>query len=186
MAEVRLIRIRGIYGEAKGILESLEGLKSYSVPEETVEQYNGVVDELENISETDYSRMKVPDISLDYRGAGSGDYDTTTVKSRVSALVRRLEEEYDFGRSHEKNSPVIIVNENKNTNKTSIEINYTLKDLMLETSDLDARAKLSDLSKELEKKEKNDGKIRAIIEWIIAFSWELFLKVLPVIIKNYN
>lgn len=180
--EVVTAKIKGLYGEIKGIFESIKDLTYLSVEDHTVTTYNSLVDELMSISEGNYVRSKIP---LEYRKDPSkrGRYlfSAELVKPIVSGLMRKLEEEYGFGRNQTQPSVVLV---NKNMNKTSIDISYTIQTLIDDESDDDTKAKLIELEEAL--KDKDKSRISAIVKWILDKSFDIFIQVLPIIIQNYG
>lgn len=182
MAEIQLTRIKSIYGEIKGYLEGLpqEGKGAASgpfvVPAVIVRKFNDAIDELTKISNTDYSRFKVD------KAEGSGTLNIREVKPSMHGLVCRLEEEFNFGRNNEISTPAIIIN-NKNQNEISVQVNYSLSQLIDESED-ESKIKLKQLEDELNKPQKNWDSIKPILIWILNFSKELFIKILPILLEK--
>jgi len=61
MAEIQRQRIRGLYGELKGILKVLPSGDKSPAPPSVGKQLNMAIDELSSVSDTDYSRFKLTD-----------------------------------------------------------------------------------------------------------------------------
>ena len=179
--EITNAKVKGLYGEIKGIYESIKDLKSYSVSEHTVNIYNSLVDELVEITSGNYARSKISNVEPGKRGFKTGDYGAELVKPVVSGLMRKLEEEYGLGRNQSQPGIVLV---NKNLNKTSVEINYTIENLIDDEEDEETKAKLIELEDALNQKDKN--KISNTIKWILDKGFDLFLKVLPIILQNYG
>ena len=181
MAEIKLTRIKSLYGEVKGYLMSLPKVTSgpFVIPTQIGRNYNTAVDELTNISETDYSRFKIPNIEE----RGGSDLNIRLVEPQMSALVNRLQEEFSFGMSSSNSQPTIaIFNKNENTN--TIEINYTINDLIEEESNDEGKDKLRELKKELDKPTGNWDTIKNLLIWILNYSKELSLKTIPIILQH--
>ena len=180
--EVVTAKIRGLYGEIKGILGPIKDSTGLSVQDHVVNTYNSLVDELISVSEGNYIRSKIP---LEYRKDPSGKgrylYSGELVKPIVSGLMCKLEEEYGFGRNQSQPSVVLV---NKNMNKTSIDISYTIQTLIEDESDEDTKAKLIELEEALKNKDKS--KITEAVKWILDKSFDIFIQVLPIIIQNYG
>jgi hypothetical protein len=179
--EVINAKVKGLYGEIKGIYESVKDLKSYSVSEHTVNTYNSLVDELVEITNGNYSRSKIPFVDPGKRGYDTGDYVAEMVKPVISGLMRKLEEEYEFGRNQSQPGVVLI---NKNHNNASIEISYTIENLIENEQDEEVKKKLIELDEALNKKDK--VKITNLLKWILEKGFDLFLSILPIILQNYS
>ena len=182
MAEIQLTRIKSIYGEIKGYLEGLpeEGKGAASgpfvVPTVIARKFNDAIDELTKISDTDYSRFKLD------KTEGSGTLNIREVRPSMHAAVCSLEEEFNFGRNNDVSTPAIIIN-NKNQNEISVQVNYSLAQLIKESGD-GSREKLRQLENELKKPQKNWEAIKPILIWILNFSKELFIKILPILLEK--
>jgi len=182
MAEVQPTKIKSIYGEIKGYLEGLpeEGKGAASgpfvVPAVIAKKFNDAIDELIKISGTDYSRFKVN------KAESTGTLNIREVRPSMHAAVCRLEEEFNFGRNNYVSTPAIIIN-NKNQNEISVQINYSLAQLIKESED-ESKEKLRQLENELKKPQKNWEAIKPILIWILNFSKELFIKILPILLEK--
>ena len=180
MAEIQLTRIKSLYGEAKGYLESIDDGAGgpYTVPKMIVDKFNTVVDEVSHISGTDYSRSKIPESEM--RGVMS----FRLVKPQMAAFVSRLELEYEFIKSVNNTPGIAIINDN--SNKVTVQTNYTIENLINQETNDEAKDKLKVLESELKKENKNWNAIKPVLIWIINYSAELFLKVLPTILEKYH
>lgn len=181
MAEIQLTKIKSIYGELKGYLEGLpqEGKGAMSgpfvVPSAIGKKFNNAIDELTQVSDTDYSRFKV-------NVESNGVLNIREVKPSMHAAVCRLEEEFGFNKSSDISTPAIIIN-NKNQNEISLQVNYTLPQLIEESND-ESKEKLKQLEEELNKPYKNWNVIRPILIWLLNFSKELFIKIIPILLEK--
>lgn len=182
MAEIQLTRIRSIYGDLHGLLAQIPPVdKEAYVKAFTVQSFNTALNELSLVTGSDYSGYKVPD--SERSTTFSDSYDSRVVRAQVGRVVNRLETEFGFGRKSEQQSPGIVIF-NKNQSEISLQINYTINDLIDKTGNEEEKVKLRELNDELEKSEKDWGKLRAILIWILNFSKELFLEVLPIILQK--
>ena len=183
MAEIQLSRIKSIYGDLMGLLSQIPPIdKERYVKSFTVQTFNDALDELSNISNTDYSSYKVPESQ---RHPAIPDlYESIIVRGQIGRIVSRLEEEYGFGREStlQQSPSIAIFNENKN--KISLQINYTINDLIKEYNNEETKEKLRNLRDELEKPSKNWETIKNILIWILNFSKDLFLKIIPIILEK--
>ncbi|HLD92149.1 MAG TPA: hypothetical protein VI795_01995 [Patescibacteria group bacterium] len=181
MAEIQLTKIRSIYGEIKGFLESLPqsiNAGPYIIPKFNVDNYNSSVDNLSGVTNTDYSRFKIPDSEI------RSMTNIRIVKSQMMGVIRKLEAEYGFNSESTFNTSPGIVIFNKNQNEMSLQINYTIDNLIEQGENKESKNKLSELKEELGKTDKNWEKIKSILIWIINFSKELFLKIIPIILEK--
>lgn len=181
MAEIQLTRIKSLYGEAKGYLDAVKkgGSASgpYTVPRSIVDNFNQIVEEVSRVADTDYSRSKIPDREL--RQVMS----VRLVEPLIAGFVTRLEQEYGFGQESHATTPSIVIF-NKNESEISLKINYTINDLISKSTNEESKRKLGQLNEELDKPQKNWEVIKGILVWILNFSKDLFLEVLPIILQK--
>lgn len=180
MAEIQLAKIKSLYGEAKGYLDAIKkgsgASGPYTVPRSIVDNFNLIVDEVSSISDTDYSRSKIPEHEL------RQIMSFRLVEPLVSGFVTRLEQEYGFGQDNHTQPGIVIFN--KNESEISLKINYSINDLILNTKSNEGKEKLNSLKNELDKPQKNWETIKGILIWILNFSKDLFLKILPIILQK--
>lgn len=182
MAEI-VRAVKPIYGEIKGYLISLPlgDRGPYVVSRTIVDNFNSALDRLYEVSQIAYSRFKVPE-------SAHTDYDTTydvnVVRAQMQAVITLLEEEHDFTSQSAVPSPAIVIM-NQNSNKVSLDINYTINDLIIKIEDEEVKEKLKKLDDELAKPSANWDIIKNILIWILNFSKDLFLQVLPILIQRY-
>lgn len=181
MAEIQITRIKSIYGDIKGLLSQIPPVDvSIYVKAFTVKTFNDSLDKLTKVADTDFSSYKVPISEINRINS----YDSGVVRAQIGRIISRLEEEYGFGREESLCQSPNVVILNKNQNEISLQINYTLNDLIDKTGDEEGKTQLRELRDELEKSSKNWEKIKSILIWILNFSKELFLKVLPIILQK--
>lgn len=185
MAEIQLARIRSIYGDIKGLLSQIpQPDKSSYISAFLVNGYNSAIDELSQVTNTDYSRYKITAEARVPAHSRGPHYYSTSVRPQIGRVISRLEEEYGFGKNDNNQSSPSIVIFNKNQNEISLQINYTINDLIDKTGNDEGKTQLRELRDELEKKDKNWEKIKGILIWILNFSKDLFLEILPIIIQK--
>jgi len=174
-----LVKIKSIYGDLKGLFSELpNGDKHVKVRGFIINNFNETIDKLSEISKTDYSSYKVPD-SEKY----GGDYSSSSSRSQVGRILARLEEEYSFSKEIKTpNSQIVILN--KNHNEIAINISYTLNDIINQTEDEKAKEKLNQLKTELERPTKNWETIKSILIWVINFSKDIFVQLLPLLLEK--
>lgn len=171
MAEIQLTRIKSIYGDLKGFLSQIPLSETNNgVNQFLVRQLNQIVDNLTNLTDTDFSTYKVPDNTMFLNWLGM--FPTDVVRAQLGRIISRLENEYGFSQPNQSNSSSGIFIFNKNNNEISLQINYTIKDLINEANDKESKDKLNELNTELDKSNKDWGKIKDILIWILNFSKE--------------
>lgn len=185
MAEIKLTRIRSRYGDLKGLLSQIPLEKEKSVVDKfIVNQINSILDILSIDAETDYSSYKVPDDQAD--PGWNYTYPSGIVRTQLGRVISRLEEEFNFSLGNKVQAPGIVIF-NKNENEISLKINYTITDLVEKYPDEETKRRLSQLEDQLNKPSKNWDIIKGVLIWILNFSKDLFLEVVPIIIqKNYK
>ncbi|MEK7635357.1 MAG: hypothetical protein AAB446_02940 [Patescibacteria group bacterium] len=186
MAEIQLTKIKSIYGDIKGLLSQipLPNQDSY-ISSFIVKQFNSSIDELSDVTGTDYSRNKVTHEAIvpTHNHTVEPFYYSASVRPQIGRTIGRLEEEYGFGSINNQSSPNIAIF-NKNQNELSINIDYTINNLIDKADDEEQKTKLRELRDELNKPNKNWEIIKSILIWILNFSKDLFLEVLPIILQS--
>lgn len=184
MGEIQRTRIKSLYGDIKGLLSQIpQPDKDAYVSNFLVTGFNLSVDDVSKLSGTDYSRYKITHEAMTPHHTRGVYYYSSAVRPQIGRLISRLEEEYDFGKERNINTPNIAIF-NKNNNEFSIQINYTFNDLIEKTEDEESKIQLRALRDELEKEDKNWDKIKKVLIWILNFSKDLFLEVLPIILQK--
>lgn len=182
MAEIQLTRIRSIYGDLRGLISQIPPLKEKGlVTEFIVEQINSALDNLSNETSSDYSTYKIPDSQRNQDWPG--EFQAEVVRVQLGRVISKLEEEYGFGQATKTQSPGIVI-VNKNENEISLQINYTINDLIDKSGDKESKSKLRQLDQELKKPNKDWDAIKKILVWILNFSKELFLEIIPIILQK--
>lgn len=183
MAEIKLKQINSLYGELAGLLSQLPlAEKSRWVSKSTGDLYNSTVDELIKLSGTEYSRLKLSDGDTSEYSSNDDDFDTANLRVKLGALVKRLEEEYGFNRnaSTGNSAPVIVtVNQNQEVTLTVTPIQQIIDS----TDDSEVRKELNELKTILETT-KDPEKTSGILNKIQKISWEVFIKVLPIVLEQ--
>lgn len=180
MGEILLVKVKSIYGEIKGLYKGLPKRVSgpYCVPAIIGERFNTALDLLTQASNSDYSRFKISTEELN-RGENC---NIRVIEPLMLTVVSKLESEYNFDYEKKGASPNIVII-NKNANEVSIRIDYTIEDLINKFNG-EASIKLNELKTELGKGTKNWEIIKNILIWILNFSKDLFLQVIPLIIEK--
>jgi len=183
MAEIQLAKIKSVYGDIKGLLSEIPPAdKEQLVNAFTVKTFNEELDDLSQVSNTDYSKYKIPESQ--HTRPWPNMHASVTVRAQIGRIVSRMETEFGFGRENKGQLSPSIVILNKNQNEISLQINYTINDLVDKTENEEEKIRLRELKDELEKPTKNCEKIKSILIWILNFSKDLFLEVLPIILQK--
>ena len=185
MGEILVTHIKSIYGDLKGLLSQLPLVTQNGIIDGfIVRQINEVIEKLTQVSNTNYSNYKIPESEKNENWEDG--YETIKVRTQLGRIISRLEEEYGFNKSEQKGQQANIVIMNKNTNEISLKIDYTINDLINDSSNNESKYKLYKLNEELKKPNKNWDTIKTILIWILNFSKELFFKILPIILQNFQ
>lgn len=182
MAEIRLTRIKSIYGDIKGLLSQIPLAETNGLVDEfLVSQLNDALDDLSQITESDFSSYKIPENKRFFDWPEK--FPADIVRAQLGRVIARLEEEYSFGQKSLASTPSIVIF-NKNKSEISLKINYTINDLISKSTNDESKRKLGQLNEELDKPQKNWEVIKDILVWILNFSKDLFLEILPIILQK--
>lgn len=185
MAEIDRARIQGLHSELKGYLDTLPEPKGYNGPNKIGKRFNIICDSLSQFARTDFSHLKLDENDHNESGDHNGyGFDGATLKSSIAGLVSRLESDYGFASAEKSTSPAIVIN-NQNSNTIDIDINFTIDNLIQNASTNEEKKRLTDLKNELDKPKADWAKIKTALGWILNYSKELSLKILPIILDYY-
>jgi len=183
MADIKLQQIKSLYGELAGLLSQLPmAEKSRWVSKSTGDLYNLTVDELIKLSDTNYARLKLTDNDKSDYSNDDNDFDTSNLRAKLGALVKRLEEEYGFNKSvaSAHSAPVIVtVNQNQ-----EVTLSVTPIQQIIDSADDDEIKKELEELKTILETTKNPEKTSGILNKIQQISWEVFIKVLPIVLEQ--
>lgn len=178
MGEILITKVRSLYGEIKGLHSGLPKQVSgpYCIPSIIGERFNTALDLLTQASNTDYSRFKILRNEL----SRAENCNIRVIEPLMSTIITKLENEYGFGSVKKDNSANIVII-NKNTNEVSVNVDYTIEDLIRQSNG-QATDQLTQLKNELDKDDKNWETIKGCLLWILNFSKDLFFKILPLLL----
>ena len=180
MAEKQLLEIKALYGELSRMLIQIPNDVD-EVKASVGRQYNSIIDELNVASDSDYSRQKVtPD---DYWNDDEDYYDPVALKTKLGALVGRLEEQYGFGSqisAHGVPPVVITVTQNQQVNVAVVPIQSIIDTL---TYDPELKKAVEDLKNVLETT-KDKKTVTALLTAIMNKSWDVFIALLPAVLQS--
>ena len=181
MAEIQLTRIKSVYGDLKGLLSQIPLAQTNSLVDEfLVDQLNQALDNLSRVSESDYSSYKIP--ASKKLADWLEKYPTDIVRAQLGRVISKLEQEYSFDKPQTQTPGIVIFN--KNENEISMKINHSINELIEKSPTEESKGKLKQLDDELKKGTKNWDVIKNILIWILNFSKELFLEIIPIIIQK--
>lgn len=179
MGEIQRQRIKGVYGEIAGILKGIPKDKdSFVVYRQVGDQFNSAIDELNDVSGTNYSRFKMLQTDLFNDLA----YQGPVARGKIGGLVSRLEEEHDFGarRATSQSSPVVVTVNNNN----QITISVTPIQQIIDNTDDEALKQELDELKEVLSTSKDPQQASSLLNKIQQKSWDVFMKVLPIVLEQ--
>jgi len=177
MAEIDRVKVQSLYSELKGYLDTLPKPAGYNGPTKIGRRFNAICDELRPITRTNFSYLRLNE----YNGYG---FDGATLTSSIAGLVSRLEADYGFGSQKVAHQPAIVIN-NQNSNSIDININFTIENLIETAENEDEKRQLESLKQELDKPNASWEKVKSSLGWIMSYSKDLSLKVLPIILDYY-
>lgn len=176
--------VNTFYKELKWLISQIPSEKdSFVVNKSLVDSYHTTIDSYSNEIEIDLTRFKLT--GNDISGTGDGIfYYTLALRTKLGSLIGFLEGEYGLSENNNSNvGPNVTVINNQTV---AITINQSLQQIIEQASTPEEKAKLKELSEELEKANKDWGKIKGILKWALDFSEKLFFQLLPIILKNYG
>jgi hypothetical protein len=172
--------IKHLYGEAKGIYESLEvGDKAYYYHGSTVDQYNQIVEEAASILGRNLNRYKVGPENI-WLGGNRKNYIAQPVRSKVGSLVSMLEQEFELVKS--STNPVVMINQKQEQNQSVTVSVINISELVDSAHDEETKKILEDLRIALDK--KDEKKSKTLLAKLADKSWELFIKILPYVLEK--
>lgn len=170
-----------IYQQLKHLQSQIPQVKDYpSIEPSIVNNYHLIIDELIKIKGNDCSRFK---ISRDAWNEGFSNYRALPLRTQLGSVIGFLAGELEIEepkKTNNSNNVVTVINQNT----LAVNIQQTLNQLIERTENKEEKEKLTELNKELEKEEKNWDKIKSILIWILNFSKDLFMQILPELLKR--
>lgn len=185
----------GIYGELIGILHVLTSDKPISITDELVEHYNSLVNRTNKLfPDENVDRFLIPDSSKKYSSAqdytgGGGIYywQHSIVIYKITSFKTYLQHRYRFEETfpsdHTKNDQPSVVILNQNT--LAVTINNNIDKLISSAKTDEEKQKLTELDIELKKEHKSWEKIKPIMIWVLNYSKDLSLQIIPIILKSF-
>ena len=182
MADIDRRQVERYYRELKGYLEALPDPHGYNAPIDIVRRINIICDELVEPTRNKYPQYTIGEDRNSYNGYG---YDGDLVKMKLSGFVAQLNAEFDFDAASQSNDRAAIVINNQNTNTIDIDINFTIDNLIDNAQSEEEKNNLGVIGKELKSPSADWEKIKTPLSWIINYSKDLSIKVIPIILDYY-
>lgn len=172
MAEINRQRIKSIYSEIEGYLNAFSD-KEPTVPKQVGRNYNQLLSELTELTQTDFERHTI-------KMTGSY-YLISDAKMSMSSVASRLKSDYNFSEQNGSHSNPIVINVNQNQQMT-ISVT-TIQELIESQPDDEVKELLKELADAIDS--KNADKSKTLLSTIGGKSWELFIKVLPYFLEKW-
>ncbi len=188
MAKSKTTQIKIIYGDLFGLLDSLND-QSFYVNPFLVAQYNKNIDTLATILDEDLASYKMHETEMkpaEFHGEeliDAGGYKMYLIIAQLKRIIGRLERQFRYlADSGYADQPAVVM-VNRNTSETTVQTNYTMAQLIEQTTNNQERAALQNLNTELEKDKKSWPKLKELFLGLLA-NPELFIKLLPIILEK--
>lgn len=172
MAEINRQRIKSIYSEIEGYLNAFSD-KEQIIPKQVGRNYNQLLSELTELTQTDFERHAV-------RMTGNY-YLISDARMSMSSVASRLKSDYSFSEQNSSHSNPIVINVNQNQQMT-VSVT-TIQELIELQPDDEVKELLKELSDAIDS--KNADKSKTLLSTIGDKSWELFIKVLPYFLEKW-
>ena len=180
------VKIKSIYTQIKNLREQFENDTGWYDADLIRGTYHPLIDELSEALGENCDKFKLPNSAYKVMNAGirggTPIYDRLSTLTRVSMAVGYLEDLLDLHNERNINTINGITIINQNT--LAVDIKFTIKQLIEKAQGVEEKEKLSELEEELNKPDKNWDNIKKVLIWILNFSKELFLQVVPELLKR--
>ncbi|HTE21625.1 MAG TPA: hypothetical protein VK674_01145 [Candidatus Limnocylindria bacterium] len=181
MADIDRAKVKRFYAELRGYLDTIPEPSGFNAPTHIAERLDKICDELSTVARNDYSHFKVERSEYTFNEYG---FDGSLVKMKLSGIVNQLNAEFEFDPNQQQSQAAIIVN-NQNTSNIDIKINFSIDNLIESAQTKEEKEKLKEIKTEIEKPHADWSKISKSLAWILSYSRELSLKLLPIILNHY-
>jgi hypothetical protein len=177
------MKVSAHYYQLKNFLSQLpQASERYTLDPTFAQDYNGMIDRLSEDITQNLDSYKVT-TTYEY---GESNIKTSILRTKIGSIMGFLEGEFDLlpqqTVSSGANPTVSVIN----NNTIAITINQSLQQLIENAESEESKEQLTDLSEELNKSNKDWGKIKTILAWALNFSEKLFFQLLPIILKHYG
>jgi len=180
-------KLESIFQQIEGLKSQLENDRGWFHAELIRETYHPLVDEMTEATGEDCNKFKVPKGA--YRvmnpgmGGGTAIYERQTTLAKISMAHGHLKQLLGLSNNNQNQatlSGVTIINQNT----LAVDIKFTISQLIERAGNNEEREKLIELEEELSKTDKNWDRIKNILIWILNFSKDLFIQVVPELLKR--
>lgn len=181
-------KLESIFQQIEGLKDKLENNQGWFHAELITETYHPLIDEMTKATNEDCNKFKVPNsahkiINPNLKGGGTAIYDRLMTLAKISMAHGHLKQLLGLS-NNKQNQPSVSGVTIINHNTLAVDIKYTISQLIENASNSEERKKLTELEKELIKPDKNWNTIKNILIWILNFSKELFIQVVPELLKK--
>lgn len=176
-------KIKSVYSQLKSLKEQFEADSGWYHASVIQGTYHPLIDELTDAIEEDCSKFKIPNTAYQMINGTTPTYKRLPTLTHMGMCVAFLEDRLNISDTNlntSNESGVTIINQNT----LAMNIQNTINELIESSSNEEEREKLTELNEELEKPEKDWDKIKNILIWILNFSKDLFIQVLPELLKK--
>ena len=177
-------KTRNLYRQIKNLKEQFEADKGWYSASIIQETYHPLIDQLTDSTGQDCSMYKISGNAHRVMNDTTPIYQRLPVLSNMGMVIGFLEDllDIDDNNSNINNNGVTVINQNT----IALNIQNTINQLIEKSSNEEERDKLNELKEELEKPEKDWGRIKDILIWILNFSKDLFIQILPELLKKIS
>lgn len=177
--------VNTFYKELKWLISQIPSEKDrFVVNKALVDNYHNTIDSYSAEVGADLTRFKLTDRDINSVDVDGIFYQTLALRTKLGSLIGFLEGEYGLSEnSPSSTGPSVTVINNQTV---AVTINQSLPQMIEQASTPEEKAKLKELNEELEKPNRDWGKIKGILKWALDFSEKLFFQLLPIILKHYG
>jgi hypothetical protein len=180
-------KLESIFQQIEGLKGQLENDKGWFHATLIRETYHPLIDEMTEATGENCEKFKVPNSAYKVvnqnMGGGTPIYERLTTLARISMVHGHLKQLLGFSNNNQNQntvSGVTIINQNT----LAVDIKFTISKLIERAVNDEERGKLIELEEELSKSDKNWDRIKDILIWILNFSKDLFIQVVPELLKR--
>ncbi len=183
-------RIKAAYLRLKYLLSEipLSG-KSPTLDQSIVDSFHNVVEELASTTGENFDRFKANQRNAHGGYGAHGEivrWDTDPIRIQVGSLIGHLEGMYGLNENNFESTPSIPHITLINQTTMAVTMTQSVSQLITKAESEDEKCQLERLKDELESPEPNWETIKVILVWAVNFSKDLFLQLIPIILKHFG
>ena len=174
-------KVKRIYRELKNLNKQFEANTGWYLAQLIQGTYHPLIDELSEATGEDCSKYKIPHSAHQVMNGTTAIYQRLPTLGHMGMAIGFLEDLLNVTDETPNNdSGVTIINQNT----LAVSIQFTISQLIEKATNDEEKEKLIELNEELDKQEKDWDKIKNILIWILNFSKDLFIQILPELLKK--